>query len=542
MKIRNLIVAIVCLAVSVAAFANTPEKQQEIVEENGKHYLIHNVVAGESLYAISRFYGFSIPHLESLNPELAERGLLVGQRLRIPYKKRKSETKAETKKHEETDAFTGPTTTDADDEAPKEKKPQTPAPAVDSTAVVPPTTVQVITADTTAVVTPATEVVVADSTAVAPEKSRYDKVTFRKLAEGEVANIALMLPLGSEEQPAQHYVDFYRGFLIGLDSVRMSGKSANVRLYNTAHDHNRVSEIIASGVLDSLHLVVGPIYEDELIPVAAALKGRNVPIVSPLANLQHIESNAVFQMSPSSDTKFSKLGDLRTDSTRVVVITTEQPDEKFEAEVRDYFKDTPKVIYHKYTFLHPKVEAKMIQEAIATGTVAPSDFIKYLRDGIPTVFIVTASTEMEVDRILNKFSQIKKAMERYGSKASQFVVVGNNRWNNFKSIDRTLFFTVGMTTLATYSAHRSIPIIKRFDKRFIREFGALPTRYAYRGYDAAVIFVNALYGSIENNLEGERLCPLVTPYTFHTDEVRGLHINSEWSKVHYNNDFKVTVE
>ena len=530
MKIRSLIVTLLCLVIGVTAFASTQNEGEEIVEEKGKKYLIHNVVAGETLYALSRYYDVSINQLKSANKELAERGLIVGQRLRVPFKKRKGESS----KRVETDATTGATNIDADTAV--VVKPAEQSNVADSVAVVPPTTA-LVTTDTTTVVTPSAEVVVADSTAVAAQK-RYAKASFRRLEKGQVANIALMLPLGTKEQPSQNYVDFYRGFLIGLDTVRMSGKSANIRLYNTGHDHNRISEIVASGVLDSLHMVVGPVYEDELIPIAAALEGKNVPIVSPLAKLEHTLSNAVFQMSPLQDTKYSKLGDLRTDSTRVVIITTDNPDVKFESELREYFKDSPKVIYHKFTYLHPKVEAQMILQKKSV----PGDFSKYLRDGVPTVFFITASSEMEVDKILSSFGKMAKSLLKYGQSTPQYVVVGNNRWNQFDNIDRTLFFSAGITTLSTYFAHRSMPIIKRFDKRFIREFGALPTPYAYRGYDAAVIFVNALFDSIENGLEGETLRPLATPYTFCIDEVSGLHINSEWSKVRYNEDFTITIE
>ena len=165
-----------------------------------------------------------------------------------------------------------------------------------------------------------------------------------------------------------------------------------------------------------------------------------------------------------------------------------------------------------------------------------------MRGKTPSVVVITAKYEVDVDRILAALAAARTSLVSRSISTTPFEVLGNNRWNRFVNIDRANLFATNVIMLSTYHARRSEPIVKAFDSRFVKEFGSIPTRYAYRGYDAAVIFVNALYGSIENNLEGKRLCPLVTPYTFHTDEVRGLHINSEWSKVHYNNDFKVTVE
>ena len=194
------------------------------------------------------------------------------------------------------------------------------------------------------------------------EPAKAEIVPFRTLQQGERAEVALMLPLGSEQRPAQNYLDFYRGFLIGLDSVRMAGHSVNLNLYNTAHDYNRVAEIISSGALDNVNLVVGPVYEDELIPVAAALQSRGVPIVSPLANLTQTTSGAVFQMSPSPATKFDKVRSMFDGSKRVVIISTDNVDREFDSEVRGMIKDGARVVEHKYVYEHPSIIEKREKE------------------------------------------------------------------------------------------------------------------------------------------------------------------------------------
>jgi len=96
--------------------------------------------------------------------------------------------------------------------------------------------------------------------------------------------------------------------------------------------------------------------------------------------------------------------------------------------------------------------------------------------------------------------------------------------------------------LSTYHAHRSEARIRDFDRRFVEEFGSLPSLYAYRGYDAAVIFVKALYGDIESGLEGAHYLPLLSPYTFEVESESGLHINSNWVKVNYNSNYTITIE
>lgn len=49
--------------------------------------------------------------------------------------------------------------------------------------------------------------------------------------------MALLLPLATGGEPNGNYLEFYQGFLLGLDSVKLKyGRSVNVDLYNTARD------------------------------------------------------------------------------------------------------------------------------------------------------------------------------------------------------------------------------------------------------------------------------------------------------------------
>ena len=500
MKIRSLLIA---LALTLCA-SITSASVQDVVVIGGVKYAIHDVVKGETLYSLARQFGVTVTDIIDANAELAD-GLKAGQRIKIPIKKHKASlhTKhAESPKVEET-------------------------PAQKEVAVV--------------------------------EQPKVKQAPFRTLKQGERAEVALLLPLGSQERPSQNYLDFYRGFLVGLDSVRMAGYSVNLNLYNTAHDYNRVTEIISSGALDEAHLVVGPVYEDELIPVATALQKRGTPIVSPLANLTQTTSRSVFQMSPSPTMKLNKVRSLFDGSKRVVIISTDNVDKEFDAEVRSMLKDTSYVVEHKYIYEHPSIIEKREKERekererlraegvpdslmMIDDTPSPSDMAPLLSGDEPSVIVITADNEIEVDRILAAVASANIALTARSQKVVPFVVYGNNRWNRYRNIDRAILFTNNVVMLSTYHARRSEPKIRAFDKRFVEEFGALPSLYAYRGYDAAVVFVKSLYGAIETALEGEYTMPLLTPYVFEADDKTGIHINNQWIKVNYNSNYTITTE
>ena len=579
MKIRCWLITLTLLLIGAVSSVSA----QDVVVIGGVKYAIHDVAKGETLYSLARKYGVTVDDIKGANKALAD-GLKAGQRIKIPVKAdvkaEVAEVKAEVVETSAPAKAVAPTTTHkvvkketlyslskrygVSIEALQEANPHIRKGLKAGQLLTIPsqaTTAQSQSLPTTDLSSAPTQTESVKSVAVAPtteqteqlpstEERKAEQALFRTLKQGDRAEVALLLPLGAEERPSQNYLDFYRGFLIGLDSVRMSGHSVNLSLYNTAHDYNRVTEIISSGALEKSDLVVGPIYEDELIPVATALLGKQIPIVSPLANLTQTEGNNIFQMSPTQSSKLEKVRGLFDGSKRVVIISSESIDKEFDAEVRSMLKDTSYVVEHKYIYEHPSIiekrekeREKMRAEGLEVDdTPSPSDMSPLLRGEEPTVVVVTADNEIDVDRILAAIASANIALTARSQRVVPFVVYGNNRWNRYRNMDRAILFANNVTMLSTYHARRSEPKIKAFDKRFVEEFGALPSLYAYRGYDAAVLFVKALYGAMETGLEGAHSMPLLTPYTFEADVTSGVRVNNQWIKVNYNRNFTITSE
>lgn len=68
------------------SFFNLPERPDSVGTEtiNGKVFVIHRVEEKETLYAISRRYGVTVPQVLEYNPT-ADAGLEIGQLLKVPY-------------------------------------------------------------------------------------------------------------------------------------------------------------------------------------------------------------------------------------------------------------------------------------------------------------------------------------------------------------------------------------------------------------------------------------------------------------------------
>lgn len=360
-----------------------------------------------------------------------------------------------------------------------------------------------------------------------------EQIEFRALRRTEPLNVALLLPLLATGGEANgNYLEFYQGFLLGLDSVKTKlGYSVNVDLYNTARDTARIREIVESPEFQRTNLIVGPVYEEGIYPVIRFAEQKKIPVVSPLANVEGMNSDVLFQLAPDPARKYEKAGDLVNGDRKVTLIYTESTDKEFEREMLALLGDSE---YRRYTYKYEHPTARTAN--------SPSDLTPLLENGDDNVFIILSDSEVDIDRILAALASADTSLTSRGRTAPRFVVLGNARWNRYNNIDRAMFFKDRVIFISTYHAKRDAEVVKAFDSAYIRSFGALPTLFSYRGYDTAMIFAPAMYGDIEYDLEDRRYTPLQTTYLFSQPEGRENHVNRNWTRVNYNSDFTITIE
>jgi len=439
------------------------------VAEQG--YAYHMVHAGETFYALSRRFGISEQELSALNGGLQPADLKAGAIIKVPS----AETAA-------------------------------PAPADEGESA-------------------------AEAYPAAPH-GPLPEVVFHPLRAGAPLDVALLLPLSAKGAANGNYLEFYQGFLLGLSEVKNgSGRSVNATLFDTERSPEKIEQIVATDAFRRAGLIVGPVYEEGLHPVVRFAEEHAVPVVSPLAHISKIHSDALFQMASDPARKYAKVADLLAPEKEVTLIYSSGTDREFEREMLALLGGRP---YGKHTY-------KYAHHSVASGSSA-GDLSALLDNDRDNVFIILSDNETEVDRILAALASADTNITSRGRKAPRFTVLGNSRWNRYNNIDRTMFFKDRVVFVSTYHAKRDAQAVVDFDNAYIRAFGALPTLYSYRGYDAATIFVPAMYNDIQYDLEGRVYTPLQTTYRFERNGAGGNHVNRNWTRVNYHPDFTITIE
>jgi len=521
------------------------QKSAKAEKRRKRDFLTHKVQAGQTLYAIARDYNISVATLREDNPSLNPQSLPVGETLWIRRaavgKSNEQQTQDEIAEY----AATLNSVTDDD--------------GYDHHVVQPGETIYSLSRrfgiteeefarlnDVSAglkagamIRIPRPEQAEEEVVEVEQPQSTAD-VHFRALASTEPLNVALMLPMNIENRANASYVEFYQGFLLGMETLKNTGRGeSKLTVYNTSHDQLKVDEIVRSTMFEGTNLIVGPVYEDELAPVIRYAEQNSVPVVSPLANISAVESPALYQLSPSAERKYDKVADLVNGEREIFMIYADSYDEEFEAEAKQLLHGRP---YHSYTYSFDDQKSKFR----ARTADAPFDVIDgmdtVLMSETPRLFIVLANKEVDVDRILGTISSSKVAISERSIPCAEYTVLGTSRWGRFSNIDHTTYFNNNVVMISTYHAKRDAQTVREFDSRYIEAYGGLPSLYAYRGYDAAILFCGGMRGDIEYNMLDKRYTPLQTVYKFVQEGENGKYVNQEWMRINYNSNYTITVE
>ena len=367
--------------------------------------------------------------------------------------------------------------------------------------------------------------------------SSDENIVFRALEQGTTLNIALMLPLNVGSKPNASFVEFYQGFLLGVEKLKESGKGeVKLTIYNTEHDKAKVQQIVQSQLFEGTNLIVGPVYEDEMAPVLQYARTNSVPVVTPLANIENVSSPALFQLAPAPEKKYDKIANLLDGGRDIYLIYASSYDKEFESEI---LKQLEGKSYAAYNYSFDQKSIFTPKNATARPIELMDDILKEEK---PCLFVVLANAETDVDRILGTISSAKVAITERSEKCAQYVVLGTSRWGRYNNIDHTSYFNNNVVMISTYHAKRDSQVVREFDSNYIKSYQALPSLYAYRGYDTAIMFGEGMHSDIQYNMLDKRYTPLQTTYKFVQSKEGGNYVNQEWIRVNYNSNYTITLE
>lgn len=358
-----------------------------------------------------------------------------------------------------------------------------------------------------------------------PEEETFEEIELTRPESYGGADIALLLPLKTSGPINPSFLDFYQGFLLGMEDLKAEGLSFTVNVFDTKRSADELARIVETPAFRQADLIVGPVYADEIENLLPYAKHNRIAVVSPLSNVDDLRSPVLFGMAPTDTSRIEKLRPLFVGDKNIVLIYGTKNDSELEHDVKTILGSTP---YRTYKYNGPN----------------NADMSSLFKGESENLYVVLSQDESEVDKILASLSSAhNNLVSRSQLKGATIRVLGSPRWGRFSNIDRNLFFKMQVCFVSSYMAKRGDGTIDRFDSRYITAFRTIPSMFSYRGYDAAMIFGRALYAreGITEYVEGNAHKPLQTVYRFGRDR-RGAVLNNEWMLICYNGNYTITGE
>jgi hypothetical protein len=102
-----------------------------------------------------------------------------------------------------------------------------------------------------------------------------------------VLKVAIVLPfLLDSYAPSEQgrMIEYYQGFLMAVEKLKENGYSFEINTYDSGPQENSLNELLSSGALDNMELIIGAMYPKHNKELAKFAYEKNIPLVVPFTN------------------------------------------------------------------------------------------------------------------------------------------------------------------------------------------------------------------------------------------------------------------
>ncbi|HNX67330.1 MAG TPA: LysM peptidoglycan-binding domain-containing protein, partial [Bacteroidales bacterium] len=344
-------------------------------------------------------------------------------------------------------------------------------------------------------------------------------------------------------EPSEPFVEMYEGILLAADSLRTLGLNIKLDVYDISADTVPVENLISSGKLKDVDIILGPVYSSNLEMVAQYATRNNIPVVSPvpLRNPDILKGNTtLFRMSPSLEVEQSILAKqvASAPDANVVFIYSDSLmyDQKtvvFRNKIKSALakkSGTDSARMHEVFFSGRMykgggyVSAKELEASIAGG-----------KENI----IVLATTD--APRVGGALSLLHNLARRHDIR-----VIGLPAIRDIETIDLKFFYDLRMMVPIDSYADYSKPEVKSLLRSYSGKFNGEPgvESFTWRGFDMAYYFIGGvgLYGRNFLNHHSS-FNPKLTSFDLHFRQADYNHgfENQSVFLIQYNKDMTISV-
>ncbi len=341
--------------------------------------------------------------------------------------------------------------------------------------------------------------------------------------------VGVMLPLHDENGDGRRMVEYYRGLLMGIDSLRAQGISADVKAWNV-HIEADIAETLKDPFAAQCDVIFGPLYTHQVRPLAEFCKARNIRIVIP------------FSISGDDVAQYTQIFQVWESPDKLNNSTIEAYVKRF-GEAHTVFIDCNDKESKKgvFTFaLRNRLTNKNMSYNITNLTSSEEAFQKAFQKGKRNVVVLNSGTS---PNLTLAFAKIESLANRVPG--LQITLFGYTEWLMYADRNADNFHRFDVHIPANFYYNSLDPRTRRLEQSYRKWFKqdmqyALP-HFAITGYDHAQFFLRGMWQK-GRQFEGTRgesnYRPLQTPLSFKQVGSAGMQ-NEYFQLIHYTTNKRI---
>ncbi|WP_455960808.1 LysM peptidoglycan-binding domain-containing protein [Bacteroides bouchesdurhonensis] len=497
----------------------------------------HTIQAGETLYKLTTLYKVSAKAICDANPGLSAENFRIGQVIRIPLEEEKT-TALTTQPPVEQTAIQGPVQSRCKDMH-KVKRKETIFSVSREYGI---SEQELIAANPelkegmkkgqylcipypNAVTLEPTQK--EDLNVIPPSNSElFNKI---KEAPEEISTIkaALILPFHEEKR----MVEYYEGFLMAIDSLKRTGTSIDLYVYESGKDASAINNILSKKEMQKMNIIFGPMHQQHIKPLSDFAQKNDIRLVIPFSqNSEEVFNNpSIYQINTPQSYLYSKVYEHFTrqfPNAHVIFIEPTSPD-----------KDKAEFI--------KGLKQELKSKGISMNSVSENDTKETLKAALRSdkenIFIPTSGSNVLLIKALPQLTMLVR--EAPDQRVHLF---GYPEWQTYTLDHLEKFFELDVYFYSSFYMNTLFPAAIQFTnayhKWYSKDLTSKYPNYAMLGFDTGFFFLKGLsrFGSeLENNLPKMNLTPIQTGFLFERVNNWGGFINKKVFFIHFTKNFEL---
>jgi len=489
-----------------------------------KSHFLHTVERGETVYAISVMYNVSVESIYELNPGSKE-VIKPGETLRIPQKSQKiifhtilpKETLyAVSKKYN--------------------------IRGEDILSENPGLSVQTFTIGKTILIPIYKEQSIGASgkTMADESESKINALLKEKPQIKNVARveIALILPFGTidtelaSQSHVQRFVEYYEGFLMALDSLKRTGVSVKLHVFDSGYKIGSLKSVLEKRELNDVHLIVGGFSEEQISALSLFAKARGIRYVIPFTskNSDVMNNPFLFQSNPPQSYLYSTVS---------IAFTSKYAGNNIIFIDMGSGSDKEELVQMMKTDL--KTKNSSFKNILYNADTFNNELKNNIEVGSQNIIAISSGTSEALARVITPLRKMREAGE-----ANNVRLFGYPEWQTYIKDYIDDFFAFNTCIYSVFFANNTDTDLKNFYFQFRKWYSKTTInsypKYALLGYDTGLYFIQMIhrYGAeFENSLNKLKYESLQTGYRFQRTNNWGGFINMNVFWIEYQSDYSI---